>query len=123
MNCAEFIGILKSGQPLILRRHSKEYLRLAENSLSVVTVSGKHLCLWLAANHKFKRILRVVPQNPPEVSPTASRLINRLRGGLPNIRDFRELVFFLRYWEEMRRARLWAPNYNFPGLTEVATFV
>ena len=125
MNCAEFMGIVKSPQPILLRRHSKEYLRLASDSLSLITESGSHLCLWLAADRKFKRILREVAENPypPRASMAAQRLLDRLRGGLPNIRHFRELVPFLRRWEEMRTARNWSSEKNFPVFSEIAAFV
>ena len=101
MNCAEFIDILKSGQPIILRRHSKEYVRVSENSLSVVSEAGTHVCLWLAANRKFKRTLR------------------RFSSHIPN---FGETSCFLNKWDDMREARNWSPE-NFPGLREIATFV
>ena len=108
MNCAEFIGILKSGQPIILRRSSKEYLRLAENSLSVVTGVGKHFTLWLASNRKFKRILRSSIYLTP---------------GFHTESDFLELLPFLRRWEEMAKVRNWSDNANFPYIREIATFV
>ena len=129
MNCAEFSGIIKSGQPILLRRHSKEYLRLATDSLSLVTEKNSHVCLWLAANHKFKRILRAVPQNwdppksdPPKLGTASQTLLDRLRG-ISGIRDLRELIPFLRRWEEMRTARNWSEEPNFPTFSEIAVFV
>jgi hypothetical protein len=101
MNCPEFIGIVKSGQPIILRRYSKEYVRIAENSLSVVTAHETHICLWLASNRKFKRILR--------------RFSEDIRVGETN--------YFLRQWQEIGTARAWSSKDNFPGLHEIATFV
>jgi len=124
MNCAEFIGILKSGQPIILRRSSKEYLRLSESSLTVVTGKNQHLTLWLAANPKFKRILRAILESPESLPNKATeRLLYRLRGFLPSIRDFQELVPFLRNWEMMRQARNWSSESNFPNFREIASFV
>jgi hypothetical protein len=124
MNCAEFIGILKSGQPVILRRHSKEYVRLTKDSLSLVTESGSHVCLWLAANRKFKRILRTVPKNWDLSKPItgSQRLIDRLKG-VSGIRDFRELISFLRCWKEMCTVRNWSSEDNFPAFSEIAIFV
>jgi hypothetical protein len=112
MNCGEFIDILKSGQPILLRRHSKEYIRLSENSLSVTTENGVHLCLWLAASRHFKRIIRSLnlkENHYPAID-------------LSRVGRFRETLAFLYRWEEMRTARDWSPH-NFPGLTEIATFV
>jgi hypothetical protein len=106
MNCAEFIDILKSGQPIILRRYSKEYVRLSENSLSIVTGTGEHICLWLAANRKFKRIL--------SAGTVVDFVISK--------KNLQELVWFLNRWQEMRQARRWSPR-NFPGLHEIAAFV
>jgi hypothetical protein len=100
MNCAEFIGIVKSGQPILLRRHSKEYVRLGENSLSVVIAHETHICLWLASNRKFKRILR--------------RFADDIR--------VQETTRFLQQWQEIGTARDWSVT-NFPGFQEIATFV
>src|SRR5262247_3390369 len=106
MNCAEFIDIVKSAQPILLRRHSREYLRLAENSLSLVSSSGQYLTLWLAENRKFKRILRRTYQLPK----------------FPHLYDFREFLPFLRRWEEMVEVRKWSEKTNFPDLREIAVF-
>jgi hypothetical protein len=114
MNCPEFIDILKSGQPIILRRHSKEYIRLTDNSLSVIAESGMHACLWLAANRKFKRIIRSVSLDNNGKSWKIDTL---------PLFHFRDITGFLRRWEEMRQVRNWAPTANFPDLTEIAAFV
>jgi hypothetical protein len=106
MNCAEFIEIIKSGQPIIFRRHSREYIRLSSDSLSVISENGTHLCLWLAAIRHFKRILR-------SLDPS---------WGAQGV-QFRETLGFLYRWEEMREVRRWGPNLNFPALREIATFV
>ena len=100
MNCAEFIGIVKSGQPILLRRNSKEYIRLGENSLSVISGNGAHICLWLASNRKFKRILR--------------RFADDIR--------VEETTRFLQQWQEIGTARDWTVT-NFPGFQEIAAFV
>jgi hypothetical protein len=100
MNCAEFIDIVKSGQPIVLRRHSKEYVRLSENALSVVIAYETHICLWLASNRKFKRILR--------------RFGDDIRA--------EETTHFLHQWQEIGTARDWTVT-NFPGFQEIATFV
>jgi len=100
MNCAEFIDIVKSGQPIVLRRYSKEYIRLSENALSVVIAYETHICLWLAANRKFKRILR--------------RFGDDIRA--------EETTRFLQQWQEIGTARDWTVS-NFPGFQEIATFV
>jgi hypothetical protein len=116
MNCGEFVGIVKSGQPVILRRHSKEYIRLAENALSVVAEDGTHICLWLAANRKFKRIL----------ASFSHRFIIERSGchsDFVEVKRFRETSWFLRKWQEMQEARDWTSTHNFPNLIEVATFV
>ena len=110
MNCPEFIEILKSGQPIILRRHSREYIRLTENSLSVISKEGVHYCLWLAANRKFKRIIC-------SVSADNNWKIDTLFLGY-----FREMAWFLKQWQEIREVRGWTLFY-FPGLNEIATFV
>lgn len=102
MNCPEFINIVKSGQPIIFRRNSKEYVRITENSLSVITEHGEHLCLWLSANRKFKRMLRTL-------------------GGESNIINFKETHRFLNQWQEIREARDWSSD-NFPSFYEIATF-
>ena len=104
MNCAEFIDIVKSGQPVLFRRHSKEYIRLAERSLAIVAEDEKHYVLWIVAERKFQSILRgTVPTE-------------RYRKVL------RETVSFLNRWQEMADARDWSRR-NFPSLTEIATFI
>jgi hypothetical protein len=107
MNCAEFIDILKSGQPILLRRHSKEYVWLTENSLSVVAENKVLLCIWLAADFKSKRYL----------------LNNFDSNWNHRVKSFRETFWFLNRWQEMREARGWSTTINFPGLNEIATFV
>ena len=98
----------------MLRRRSKEYFRLTENSLSVIAKDGVHLCLWLAANRRFKCILRSLSLERSH--PLA--VLEPFRWG-----EYRETVGFLYRWEEMRRARHWGPKLNFPELSEIAAFV